>query len=109
MTVAAALLDLDFLDKQTFGDVALAREVLLLFQAQQRRILPHLAALPYERQTDAVHLLTGSCQGIGARLAVALLQGFEAATPAERTRRLPALIETFHALDGAIAAYLGAP
>lgn len=108
MAGCEATLDFAFLDSQTFGDDALAREVLTLFQDQAGRLLPQLGTQGHDQQTDASHLLKGSCQGIGASHASTLLQRYEAATPAERQRLLPELTRAFEDLRGVIGAYLAA-
>lgn len=62
------LIDLVHLDSQTFGDAALARELLALFDAQCRRLLPAIgdAAIPADARADHAHTLKGSALGVGA-------------------------------------------
>ena len=99
-----AALDLPFLDAQTFGDRALRREVLGLFVAQARRVIPGLPALPPAAQGDAAHLLKGSARAIGAWAAAAAATAFEAGSPEERVALLPRLERAFASVAAAIAA-----
>ncbi|MEH3120100.1 MAG: Hpt domain-containing protein [Methylorubrum populi] len=64
----APLLDRAHLDAQTFGDADLAREVLSLFEAQCRRLLPLLAeaSRPAQERADFAHTLKGAALGVGA-------------------------------------------
>ncbi|WP_082559303.1 Hpt domain-containing protein [Methylobacterium sp. Leaf94] len=65
---AAVLLDADHLSRQTFGDAALAAELLGLFADQCHRLLPGIVdpdREPAER-ADLAHTLKGSALGIGA-------------------------------------------
>lgn len=62
------LIDREHLASQTFGDAALARELLVLFARQCRRLLPAIAdpaAAPAGR-ADSAHTLKGSALGVGA-------------------------------------------
>lgn len=61
-------IDRAHLDAQTFGDADLAAELLGLFAAQCRRILPSLsdAALPAQDRSDLAHTLKGSAAAVGA-------------------------------------------
>ena len=58
-------LDLDHLERMTFGEKALEREVLEMFVAQSARLLEALATLPAETPALA-HTLKGSARAIGA-------------------------------------------
>ncbi|KQP31295.1 hypothetical protein ASF49_11125 [Methylobacterium sp. Leaf104] len=64
----AALLDAEHLARQTFGDAELAAELLVLFAAQCRRLLPGIvdAGAPTAERADLAHTLKGSALGIGA-------------------------------------------
>ena len=64
----APLLDRAHLDAQTFGDAALARELLGLFADQCRRLLPGIgdAERPPGERADLAHTLKGSALGVGA-------------------------------------------
>lgn len=104
-----APLDFAFLDAQTFGDAALAREVLILFVDQARRHLPTLPGLPPDEQTATAHLLKGSCQGIGAVEAAALLQRYDDADSIGRDALYPELSTAFAKAEAAITAHLAAP
>ena len=101
-----ATLDLPFLAQQTFDDTALAREVLILFIAQARRVVPSLPDLAPAAQRDAAHLLKGSARGIGAWAAAAIAEVYEAADPGARPAIHPDLAATFAATEAAIGDYL---
>ncbi|GLS46887.1 Hpt domain-containing protein [Methylobacterium brachythecii] len=62
------LLDRDHLDAQTFGDEALARELLGLFADQCRSLLPGVAdpGRSEADRADLAHTLKGSALGVGA-------------------------------------------
>jgi HPt (histidine-containing phosphotransfer) domain-containing protein len=60
-------IDLVHLRQATFGDEALASEVLGLFDAQAERLLAAIAGAPDERaRREAAHTLKGAALGIGA-------------------------------------------
>ena len=92
--LAEPLLDRAFLDAQTFGDAALAAELLGLFDAQCRRLAPRLAdaAVPPAERADAAHTLKGAARAIGARRVAALAALVEEALAApQEASRLSAL------------------
>jgi HPt (histidine-containing phosphotransfer) domain-containing protein len=60
-----APLDLAHLDRMTFGDAGLQREVLALFAAQSAVLMPRLCSLP-QNARDLAHTLKGSATAIGA-------------------------------------------
>ncbi len=95
-------IDLAFLTAQTFGDGAPRREVLGLFDAQSRRVVPSRPRLGPREQADAAHLLTGSARGIGARAAAAIASAYEAAAPAARPALYPLLDDAFARVEAAI-------
>ncbi|GJD62863.1 Hpt domain-containing protein [Methylobacterium frigidaeris] len=94
------LLDRAHLDRQTFGDADLAREVLALFAGQCDRLVPGLSDLDLapDARADLAHTLKGSALGIGAARVAALAGRLEAALRAgdgETARALaPALAGT---------------
>lgn len=102
-------LDFAFLEAQTFGDAALARDVLMLFVEQVGRLLPELPELDPTGQAATAHLLKGSCQSIGAVSAADLLQRYGDADAAGRRDLLPKLLAMFADVDAAITARLAAP
>lgn len=61
------VLDLVHLARQTFGDRELERELLMLFEAQCRRLVPVVRGqgTPTERG-DAAHTLKGAARAVGA-------------------------------------------
>lgn len=101
-------LDFAFLDAQTFGDADLAREVMMLFVEQARRLLPTLPALDPHDQAATAHLLKGSCQGIGAPAVADLLQRYGDADVAGRRALYAELATAFALVETAIAGHLDA-
>lgn len=101
-------LDLAFLDTQTFGDDALAREVLALFTEQARRVVPSLPDLPPREQHDAAHLLKGSARGIGAWAAAAIAEAYEQADPTARAAMQGDVAATFAAVETTIEGWVTA-
>jgi HPt (histidine-containing phosphotransfer) domain-containing protein len=60
-------LDVAYLHEQTFGDEALARELLTLFSVQAGQLLHQVReAMQGETCCEAVHKLSGSARAIGA-------------------------------------------
>ena len=99
-----AAIDFAFLDAQTFGDAELRREVLGLFAAQSRRLIPSLPAANPREQADTAHLLKGSARGIGAWAAADSADAYEAAVPERRAALFPALEAAFARVEAAIVA-----
>jgi HPt (histidine-containing phosphotransfer) domain-containing protein len=60
-------IDRSELDAQTFGDPALAAEVLAIFAAQAPPLLQALAATTGTARAEVAHRLKGSALAIGAR------------------------------------------
>jgi HPt (histidine-containing phosphotransfer) domain-containing protein len=59
--------DTQFLDRVTFGDRKLARELLMLFGAQTNSLLEAIAiATERTAQREVAHRLKGSARGVGA-------------------------------------------
>lgn len=108
-TSAETPVDFSFLAVQTFGDRDLEREVLSLFVAQARRVVPSLPALSDRTGADAAHLLKGSARGIGARHCAALADAYEVADASGRRHLFPTLRAAFERAEAAIAAHLAAP
>ncbi|GJD41521.1 MULTISPECIES: Hpt domain-containing protein [Methylobacterium] len=63
-----SLIDRAYLAEQTFGDVDLALELLVLFSGQCRRLLPGITdpRLDDHHRADLAHTLKGSALGVGA-------------------------------------------
>ena len=60
-------IDLSFLDRVTFRDRSLAREVLVLFGQQAESLLTLIAEAGDERtRREAAHKLKGAARGVGA-------------------------------------------
>ena len=108
-TSAGSALDVAFLAAQTFHDRELEREVLQLFLAQARRVLPRLAGMTPREQSEAAHLLRGACQGIGALPAAAILQTYEDGNHQERLAQQKRMVARFAELEVAILAREIAP
>ncbi len=96
-----APIDLTFLHAQTFGDAALRRDVLELFVAQARRVIPGMPGLAPSAQADAAHLLRGSARAIGAWAAATATLAYEAAPPDARAALFPALRDAFARVEAA--------
>jgi hypothetical protein len=65
--VSSGAIDLAHLKVATFGDEALAREVLGLFDAQSERLLTAItAATNLRARREAAHALKGAALGVGA-------------------------------------------
>ncbi|WP_342150574.1 Hpt domain-containing protein [Methylorubrum sp. SB2] len=75
------LIDRAHLGAQTFGDADLADEVLGLFVAQGRRLMPLIAAVdrPAAERADFAHTLKGAALGVGAARVAAVSAAVEAA------------------------------
>jgi HPt (histidine-containing phosphotransfer) domain-containing protein len=64
---SSGAIDLAHLQRATFGDEVLAREVLGLFDAQSERLLTAItAATNVQARREAAHALKGAALGIGA-------------------------------------------
>lgn len=59
-------IDLEHLDAATFGDRALRREVLGLFDTQADKLLQTIRASGGKERSEAAHALKGAARGIGA-------------------------------------------
>jgi HPt (histidine-containing phosphotransfer) domain-containing protein len=81
-------IDFEHLDRMTFGDAGLEREVLTMFSAQSARLVHTLAAIPADASALA-HTLKGSARAIGAfavadaadRLEAAIAGGSDTSAP----------------------------
>jgi HPt (histidine-containing phosphotransfer) domain-containing protein len=81
-------IDFEHLDRMTFGDAGLEREVLTMFSAQSARLVHTLAAIPKDASALA-HTLKGSARAIGAfavadaadRLEAAIAGGSDTSAP----------------------------
>lgn len=59
-------IDLDHFESATFGDRALQREVLELFETQAEKLLQTIRASDGKVRVEAAHALKGAARGIGA-------------------------------------------
>jgi HPt (histidine-containing phosphotransfer) domain-containing protein len=92
------LLDLTHLARQTFGDRALEREVLALFEQQCVRLLPLIVAgEDLTERADAAHTLKGAARAVGAwriaSLAGTLEEALDDGRAAETLARLDGKLE----------------
>jgi HPt (histidine-containing phosphotransfer) domain-containing protein len=75
--VAETPLDLSHLERNTLGNVEVAREVLTLFERQASRVIREIECTPSRSRLAALaHSLKGSARGVGAsneRLRFAIL------------------------------------
>ncbi len=76
---AVSVLDRAYLEQQTFGDAALARELLALFEGQCEKLAPVIADPDEALQirADAAHTLKGGARAIGARSVADLAEKLE--------------------------------
>ncbi|WP_375460545.1 Hpt domain-containing protein [uncultured Enterovirga sp.] len=74
-----SILDLDYLDRQTFGDHQLARDLLVLFDGQCARLVPLMTGeCPRGERAEAAHALTGAARAVGAYRIASLATELEA-------------------------------
>ncbi|MBY0532824.1 MAG: Hpt domain-containing protein [Xanthobacteraceae bacterium] len=59
-------IDIEHFETATFGDRALQREVLGLFEAQAAKLLQIIRTKSGKEQSEAAHALKGAARGIGA-------------------------------------------
>ena len=105
-------LDLAFLAEQTFGDRALARDVLALFEEQCEALLPVVAdAAGPTQQSIAAHSLKGAARAVGAIRLAACLERFEEilARGAPQEEGLAQVLAAAAEARAASARHLGAP
>jgi HPt (histidine-containing phosphotransfer) domain-containing protein len=95
--------DFDFLSAQTFADVELQRDILTLFVAQARRILPIMPGQTGKEQADTAHLLKGSARGIGAWAAADAAERYESTPALARHLAFADLTRAFAEVEAAIA------
>jgi HPt (histidine-containing phosphotransfer) domain-containing protein len=60
------VIDIEHFETATFGDRALQREVLGLFEAQAAKLLQTIRTASGKEQSEAAHALKGAARGIGA-------------------------------------------
>ena len=102
----AAPVDFAFLAAQTFADLDLQIEVLDLFVAQARRLLPTLPTLDAAAQGDVAHLLKGSARGIGAWPTADAAEAYEIVGPAGRAVASVRLASAIAEAEAAILTWL---
>ena len=95
---AAGAIDLEHLERVTFGNRTLAREVLSLFDRQAQKLLADIVAAKDDRtRREAAHAIRGAALGVGANAVAAAadeleVAGLDAAEVAGATGRLAAHI-----------------
>jgi HPt (histidine-containing phosphotransfer) domain-containing protein len=104
----AAMLDEAYLEQQTFGDAALAQELLMLFEGQCEKLAPVIAdtAEVLQVRCDAAHTLKGGARAIGAFAVADLAEMLEGKLRADGTTdedRLAALHAAIARTRGVIA------
>lgn len=75
----APALDVAYLTAQTLGDLELEIELLELFVAQARRLVPRLPIEDVIARADAAHLLKGSARAVGAQMLAAAVETYDQA------------------------------
>jgi HPt (histidine-containing phosphotransfer) domain-containing protein len=78
LTIGCAALDVAFLNRNTFGDVALRREILGLFSAQANAAVTSLS-LPMDAKAWAflTHTLKGAASAVGAQQVAQLAEQWD--------------------------------
>jgi HPt (histidine-containing phosphotransfer) domain-containing protein len=105
-------LDVAYLEQQTFGDNALARELLTLFSQQCERLGPAIRrATPMLSRADAAHTLKGAARAVGASRIAALTDAIEVALAKGAAEDALAALsqdldQAFSDLHAVVAAYL---
>ncbi len=110
-TVAAPAIDCVHLKQMTFGDRALERELLQLFDRQAELLLARMRASEPAVLVTLAHTLKGSAAGVGAgEVARAAAAAEQAATrsPADCSAALAVLAAAIGAARAEIAALLAA-
>ena len=91
---APAAIDRAHLARTTFGDRALEREVLQLFDRQAELLLARMRSGNPQALAALAHTLRGSASGIGAGNVARAAQAVEHAGPAERDTAMTMLAAT---------------
>jgi HPt (histidine-containing phosphotransfer) domain-containing protein len=109
---STATLDHTHLTRMTFGDPALAREVLNLFMRQTEALLAELADARPDMAASLAHRMKGSAKGVGAwsvAAAAEMVERAAAADPQALTADVAALRDAIHEANTAIVEFLSAP
>lgn len=101
---ARTALDRAHLERMTFGDQPLAREVLELFLGQAQTLMAGLDRAPPAAVAAAAHRLKGSARGIGAWGVAAAAEAVEQAASTRPEALAAALAALGRAVDDAKAA-----
>lgn len=73
-------IDLAHLERATFGDEALARELLVLFERQAEKLVGQIAeAHTVRTRREVAHTLKGAARGVGAHAVAQAAEELEAA------------------------------
>ncbi len=99
-------IDLQHLSRMTFGERALEREVLVLFQQQAGLLLARMADGDRAVVATAAHTLKGSASGIGAWRVALAAEAVEFADDASQVMAIDALSAAIEEARAAIARWL---
>lgn len=101
------VLDLERLERYTFGDPFLTRELLVLFERQCAMLLPVIVSAHDDRtRADSAHTLTGAARAVGAGRVAELAAAIETATVPDLARLAAELRLAVEEVRGAISARL---
>ncbi len=106
--VTPAALDLNLLDRQTFGDRELAADLLELFELQALRLWPTISGSGEpQARSDAAHTLKGGAAAIGAAEVMRIAGELEVRLVAEEAEPTELLASLAAAIDETCQAIAG--
>jgi HPt (histidine-containing phosphotransfer) domain-containing protein len=92
-TPALAVLDIVHLERMTFGDHNLEREVLELFERQAAMLIDRMRRADPKAMAASAHVLKGSARGIGAWTIARVAQALELAAASSSREATDAAFE----------------
>jgi HPt (histidine-containing phosphotransfer) domain-containing protein len=92
-TLALAVLDIAHLERMTFGDHSLEREVLELFERQAGMLIERMRRADPKAMAASAHVLKGSARGIGAWTIARVAQALELAAASSSREATDAAFE----------------